>query len=204
MNNRLVLSHVGENVNVRCLTTREVLDLRQKLAKRINQRMLRLEKAGFTEKQGGAYADYLDILNRFYGGKKRIPENRNIFKSRPESEVKAMQALLKEKTSTVQGWYEVLEKRKKKLSEYGIEFKDTTEMSLFFKSYAFDLISRLYSSKQAISFVGKSLRESDASDIKEILLKLEEFRGRTDPDLADDVARSLGFKGEIDALKYKR
>lgn len=200
----------GQDVNPYKINEKELARLYTSLAKRLNQRMVRLEKAGFTSESGGAYADYNVILKKF-GYSKRIREkikfdysDRNVLYMQLSSmrkQVKMMQDVLKEKSSTVPGWNSIIKKRREKLSEYGLEFKDTSEMSAFFQSYAFELISLLYSSEQAVEFVGKSLRDGDT--MNEIISKLEEFRDRTDIDRADDVAKSLGFSGEAEALKYK-
>lgn len=200
----------GQGVNPYKINEKELARLYTSLAKRLNQRMVRLEKAGFTSESGGAYADYNVILKKF-GYKKRIREkikldysDRNVLYMQVSSmrkQVKMMQYILSEKSSTVPGWNSIIKKRREKLSEYGLEFKDTSEMSAFFQSYAFELISLLYSSEQAVEFVGKSLR--DGNTMNEIISKLEEFRDRTDIDRADDVAKSLGFSGEAEALKYK-
>lgn len=200
----------GQSVDPYKINEKELARLYTSLAKRLNQRMVRLEKAGFTSESGGAYADYNVILKKF-GYKKRIREkikldysDRNVLYMQVFSmrkQVKMMQYILREKSSTVPGWNSIIKKRREKLSEYGLEFKDTSEMSAFFQSYAFELISLLYSSEQAVEFVGKSLRDGDT--MNEIISKLEEFRDRTDIDRADDVAKSLGFSGEAEALKYK-
>lgn len=200
----------GQDVNPYKINEKELARLYTSLAKRLNQRMLRLERAGFTSESGGAYADYNAILKKF-GYNKRIREkinfdysDRNVLYMQISSmrkQVQMMQNVLKEKSSTVPGWNSIIKKRRKKLSEYGLEFKDTSEMSAFFQSYAFELISLLYSSEQAVEFVGKSLRDGDT--MSEIISKLEEFRDRTDIDRADDVAKELGFSGEAEALKYK-
>lgn len=200
----------GQDVNPYKINEKELARLYTSLAKRLNQRMVRLEKAGFTSESGGAYADYNVILKKF-GYKKRIREkikldysDRNVLYMQVSSmrkQVKLMQYILKEKSSTLPGWNSIIKKRREKLSEYGLEFKDRSEMSAFFQSYAFELISLLYSSEQAVEFVGKSLR--DGETMNEIISKLEEFRDRTDIDRADDVAKSLGFSGEAEALKYK-
>lgn len=200
----------GQGVNPYKINEKELARLYTSLAKRLNQRMVRLEKAGFTSESGGAYADYNVILKKF-GYKKRIREkikldysDRNVLYMQVSSmrkQVKMMQYILSEKSSTVPGWNSIIKKRREKLSEYGLEFKDRSEMSAFFQSYAFELISLLYSSEQAVEFVGKSLR--DGYTMNEIISKLEEFRDRTDIDRADDVAKSLGFSGEAEALKYK-
>lgn len=200
----------GQDINPYKINEKELARLYTSLAKRLNQRMLRLERAGFTSESGGAYADYNAILKKF-GYNKRIREkikfdysDRNVLYMQLSSmrkQVQMMQNVLKEKSSTVPGWNSIIKKRREKLSEYGLEFKDTSEMSAFFQSYAFELISLLYSSEQAVEFVGKSLRDGDT--MSEIISKLEEFRDRTDIDRADDVAKSLGFSGEAEALKYK-
>lgn len=200
----------GQSVDPYKINEKELARLYTSLAKRLNQRMVRLEKAGFTSESGGAYADYNVILKKF-GYKKRIREkikldysDRNVLYMQVSSmrkQVKMIQYILREKSSTVPGWNSIIKKRREKLSEYGLEFKDTSEMSAFFQSYAFELISLLYSSEQAVEFVGKSLRDGDT--MNEIISKLEEFRDRTDIDRADDVAKSLGFSGEPEALKYK-
>lgn len=200
----------GQDVNSYKINEKELARLYTSLAKRLNQRMVRLERAGFTSESGGAYADYNVILKKF-GYNKRIREkikldysDRNVLYMQISSmrkQVQMMQNVLKEKSSTVPGWNSIIKKRREKLSEYGLEFKDTSEMSAFFESYAFELISLLYSSEQAVEFVGKALRDGDT--MSEIISKLEEFRDRTDIDRADDVAKELGFSGEAEALKYK-
>lgn len=200
----------GQDVNPYKINEKELARLYISLAKRLNQRMVRLERAGFISESGGAYADYNAILKKF-GYNKRIREkirfdysDRNVLYMQISSmrkQVQMMQNVLKEKSSTVPGWNSIIKKRREKLSEYGLEFKDTSEMSAFFQSYAFELISLLYSSEQAVEFVGKALRDGDT--MSEIISKLEEFRDRTDIDRADDVAKELGFSGEAEALKYK-
>ena len=200
----------GQDVNPYKINEKELVRLYTSLAKRLNQRMVRLERAGFISESGGAYADYNVIIKKF-GYNKRIREkikldysDRNVLYMQISSmrkQVQMMQNALKEKSSTVPGWESIIKKRREKLSEYGLEFKDTSEMSAFFQSYAFELITLLYSSEQAVEFVGKALRDGDT--MSEIISKLEEFRDRTDIDRADDVAKELGFSGEAEALKYK-
>ena len=187
----------GQNVNVKSLTTSELLQLRRKLAKRINQRMIRLERKGLT--QGGAYADYQDILNRFFGGAKRIPENLNIYKHLPKSEVSAMQKLLKEKTSTVQGWNEVMDARVQTMYDrYGIKFKNNFELADFINSLEFEVMKKNYDSKQLLRMIGNSAMTPD--EVKEAY---HSFVGKQDRNTATEIAKMLGFKNESEALKYK-
>lgn len=194
---KIPLATSGQNVNVKTLTTSELLQLRRKLAKRINQRMVRIEAKGLT--QGGAYADYQNILNRFFGGAKRIPENLNIYKHLPRTEVSAMQKLLKEKTSTVQGWNEVMEARVQTMyKKYGVQFKNNQELYDFINSLEFEALSRLYSSKQALRLI-----EHSKMTLDEVRYLLNRFRYSTSKDNASIIAEELGFKSEAEALKYK-
>lgn len=194
---KIPLATSGQNVNVKSLTTSELLQLRRKLAKRINQRMRRLEAKGLT--QGGAYADYQDILNKFFGGAKRIPENLNFYKHLPKSEVTAMQRLLKEKTSSVQGWNEVMQNRVQTIyKRYGVQFKSNQELYDFINSLEFEALSRLYSSKQALRLI-----EHSEMTLDEVRYLLNRFRYSTSKDNASIIAEELGFKSEAEALKYK-
>lgn len=193
----------GQNVNPNTLTTAEALQLRRQLAKRLNQRMRRLKAKGFDSEVGGAYADYQDLLARFFPGRSTIPENldNEKYKGLPRTQVKAIQKILKEKTSTVQGWREIIDQRQKTLStEYGINFRSKEEMKLFFKSEVWKWTQRFYDSKQTMRLISHKL---DDSTISEILEDLEKFRERTDPDMADTIAKRLGFSGESEALKYR-
>lgn len=61
-------------------------------------------------------------------------------------------------------------------------------------------MQRFYDSKQAMRLISHKL---DDSTISEILEDLEKFRERTDPDMADTIAKQLGFSGESEALKYR-
>lgn len=200
---KIPLVRSGENINVNKLTTKELLNLRRKLAKRLNQRMKRLEDKGFTAERGGAYADYQDLLNRFFGGAKRVPENLTTFgKGTFKSQVKALQKILKEKTSTVQGWREVIDKRLETFKlKYGIDFKSNNEMFDFIRSEEFKKAASLYDSKQALRIIGK--KQSDGADIDEIQESLKEFRSKTDRNVAEQIALKLGFTSEASALKYR-
>lgn len=194
---KIPLATSGLNININLLTTSEQLELRRKFAKRINQRMVRLEKKGLTK--GAAYADYQDLLNKFFGGVKRIPENKKIYKHLPRAELKAMQALLREKTSTVQGWHEIMDARVRTIkARYGIDFKSNYELYDFITSLEFKSLSKLYDSKQALRLIAHS--QEDIDNVKEML---SQFRDSTDKNKADIIAKKLGFTGEAEALKFK-
>ena len=202
-NPKIPTTSKGLNVNPNMLTTLEALQLRRQLAKRLNQRMRRLKAKGFDAEVGGAYADYQDLLARFFPGRSTIPENleNEKYKGLPRTQVKAIQKILKEKSSTVQGWREIIEQRQKTLSDkYGITFKSKTEMSLFFKSEVWNWMQRFYDSKQAMRIITHKL---DSSNVKKIIEDLEQFRERTDEEMAEVIAKRLGFSGEAEALKYR-
>lgn len=194
---KIPLATAGLYNNVNVMNTSEQLEIRRKLAKRINQRMVRLEKKGLTK--GAAYADYQDLLNKFFDGATRIPENKKIYNHLPRTELKAMQSLLKEKTSTVQGWNEIMEARVRTIKErYGIEFKNNYELYDFITSLEFKNLSKLYDSKQALRLIAHS--QEDIDDVRKML---SQFRESTDKNKADLIAKKLGFSGEAEALKYK-
>lgn len=202
-NPKIPTTSKGLNVNPNMLTTLEVLHLRRQLAKRLNQRMRRLKAKGFDAEVGGAYADYQDLLARFFPGRSTIPENleNEKYKGLPRTQVKAIQKILKEKSSTVQGWREIIDKRQKTLStEYGINFKSKEEMKLFFKSEVWKWMQLFYDSKQTMRIISHKL---DSSTVKKIIEDLEQFRERTDEEMADVIAKRLGFTGESEALKYR-
>ena len=193
----------GLNVNPNMLTTAEALQLRRQLAKRLNQRMRRLKAKGFDSEVGGAYADYQDLLAKYFPGRSTIPENldNEKYKGLPRNQVKAIQKILKEKSSTVQGWREIIDQRQKTLrTKYGINFKSKEEMRLFFKSEVWKGLLRFYDSKQTMRIISHKL---DDSTVSEIIKDLEKFRERADPDMADMIAKELGFSGEAEALKYR-
>lgn len=202
-NPKIPTTSKGLNANPNMLTTAEALQLRRQLAKRLNQRMRRLKAKGFDSEVGGAYADYQDLLARFFPGRSTIPENleNEKYKGLPRTQVKAIQKVLKEKSSTVQGWREIIDKRQKTLShEYGITFKSKSEMKLFFKSEVWKWMQNFYDSKQTMRIISHKL---DKSTVKKIIEDLEQFRERTDDEMADVIAKRLGFSGEVEALKYR-
>lgn len=201
--NKIPITSKGLNINPSRLTTQEQLELRRMLAKRLNQRMRRLKAKGYTAEMGGAYADFQDLLVRFFPGRNWIPENldNEAYKGLPRTQIRAMQSLLKEKSSTVQGWKEIISKRRNMLANtYGITFQSESEMNLFFKSQVWKWMQTLYDSKQTMRIISNKL---DEKTISQIIQDLEKFRNKTDENMADKVAKELGFSSESEALKYR-
>lgn len=200
--NYIALSSKGMTENINKMTTTELFQLRRMLAKRLNSRALSLERKGFTKT--GAYKDYENILNKFYGGKKRIPENmkNDEYKGTLKTQIKAIRKVLEEKSSTVQGYNEINDKRRRTLKEkYGITFKDNNEMALFFEHEQYRFASKMYGSGQGIEVLANKVNASDKSK-QEIMDSLQEFRDKNDITKADDVAKMYGFDSDVETMRY--
>lgn len=200
--NYIQLSTKGMTENINKMTTSELFQLRRMLAKRLNSRALSLERKGFTKT--GAYKDYENLLNKFYSGRSRIPENmkNDEYKGTLKAQITAIRKVLEEKSSTVQGWNEINDKRRRTLKEkYGISFKSNNEMALFFDHEQYRFASKMYGSGQGIEVLANNLNASDRSKI-EIMDSLQEFRNKNNITKADDVARLYGFDNDVETMKY--
>lgn len=139
---------------------------RNRLAKMLNQRMLRLEKAGIDF---GAITKYKDWIEEYYGisktGKLRFPEKRTA-KSAEKWNVNV--SLRREldilnyfatgagwKTSTVSGAKDVVRKRREKFEFMGLKFPSDEVMNEFLKSESWQALKKIYGSSLAIRLVGK-------------------------------------------------
>lgn len=104
-----------EDIDVSIITdVKELQSIRRKLAKRANQRMLRLERAS-SKVSGESYADFGSIrLAKFYlGDKRRFSESATAISSLKNlrKEINVLQKFLSSKTSTVQGIREIEDAR---------------------------------------------------------------------------------------------
>lgn len=104
-----------EDIDVSIITdVKELQSIRRKLAKRANQRMLRLERAS-SKVSGESYADFGAIrLAKFYlGDKRRFSESATAISSLKNlrKEINVLQKFLSSKTSTVQGIREIEDAR---------------------------------------------------------------------------------------------
>lgn len=189
-----------ENINK--MTTSELFQLRRMLAKRLNSRALSLERKGFTKT--GAYKDYENLLNKFFKGRSRIPENlkNDEYKGTIKAQITAIRKVLSEKTSTVQGWNEINDKRRRMLKEkYSITFKSNNEMVLFFEHEQYRFASKMYGSGQGIEVLANKLESSNKS-MQEIMDSLQEFRDKHNIEKADEVAQMYGFANDVEMMRY--
>lgn len=182
-----------------------VADIRRKLAKRANQRIVRLERA--TSKVTGESYSKIGIINetrgyieRTYGKtKKRFSESINYAKNdidRLRLEILALQRFLNAQSSTVQGIRQTEEKRIKAFAEgrygpryhlYGtlakpIKFASVKEFYDFLGSDTFrNLISAGFTSEQIIDIYDQSAdRAHNAEEATERMEEaVEQFRAKS-------------------------
>ena len=172
--------------------------IRNKLAKRLNQRMRTLEKAGIDY---GAIREYKDYLEKYYPGRKRLPEKG---KQRPSnvsyrSQIYKFQSIMDMPTGSLSGINAINRKRMRTFKErYGIEFKDTEELKAFVESEYFADLTKIYKSKQAVRIIAES-----KYDLEEIQGRYQTFRAKTGRDIisSSNLLRVLGFRNKSSVLK---
>ena len=168
---------------------------RNRLAKLLNQRMLRLERADIDY---GAITKYKDWIKEYYGvsktGKLRFPEARteNGIKNwkhrvslRRELDVLSYFASADWETATVKGARK-LEKRRLENFEkkYGIHFPSTKVMNEFLESESWKVLKKIYGSSLALRLAGRRTyskggagRKSTVAAMDERLQKFLKSRG---------------------------
>lgn len=139
---------------------------RNRLAKMLNQRMVRLEKAGINY---GAIAQYKDWVKEYYGesktGKLRFPERRTASSA---SKWKHNVSLRKELdklnyfastnwiTSTVSGTRQLEKQRKENFENaFGLHFPRVEIMNEFLESESWKVLKKIYGSALALRLAGK-------------------------------------------------
>ena len=167
--------------------------LRRKLAKRANQRIVRLERAssnitGEAFNEFGAVTDAYSYLERQKKGRKRFQERADAITDTMElrREISVLQGFLGSKTSLVSGIREIEMQRIRtfesgnwgKTSRYTgkarreIKFASTKEFYEFLSSKTFQgLVRSGYTSEQLVEIYDEA-RESEEAD--EVLAKMEE------------------------------
>lgn len=182
------------------ITPEQMAKERNKLAKRLNQRMLRLERRGITT---GVIQEYKDWVEKFGTSGGRISEKRRAKGISLRAEYFKIQSMLQAPTGTITGWKNIQAKRMKTFeSRYGIKFSSGQEFVDFIQSEYFKELSKLYDSKQAIRIVSESKYKPD-----EIMDRIENFKAKTGKSgLATwELLRSLGIrsKAKIPSIIYE-
>lgn len=174
---------------------KELYAIRKKLAKRLNQRMRRLESAGIDY---GAIKIYKQDVARYYPGNKGFKES--LGKTAGISvkhEISLLQNLLNLPTSTLPGIKKI---RKKAMgtfeTRYGVKFKNVQEYEEFISSETWKKLDELFGSGTALDMIATSQKT-----VAEIQKDVESFIAKTDRYTSSDIAIQLGFKSLPDALK---
>ena len=165
------------------ISTRELRELRNRLASVANQRLRAIEKAssnisGQAYTEYGAYEKAEEYLERF--GKRRftakdVTTSKNkMSRSELQREVVELQGFLNSKTSTVRGYRAVERQRVRTFQGKGIQFADTKEFYDFLNSGEFAGLRKALSSDK-ISEKYDEMRESMSHE--QIMKALSDYRG---------------------------
>lgn len=211
-------TEIGINVYQEAYTVGQLQDLRRKLAKRANQRIVRLERAssditGESFAEFGAVQDAYDYLEHQKKGRKRFRETLGALNDTNElrREITVLQGFLGRKTSLVSGQREIEKKRIETFetgkwgslyrmtgtTRKGIKFSSTKEFYNFLNSSLFKgLIAAGFSSEQIIEIYDSAI-ESYQGKEEEILDRMQEaleaYRSGQNISIKDLVKR-LGMK----------
>lgn len=177
---------------------KELYAIRKKLAKRLNQRMRRLEAVGIDY---GAIKIYKQDVARYYPGNKGFKESLGKTKGiSVKHEISLLQNLLNLPTSTLPGIKKI---RKKAMGtfeyRYNVKFKNVQQYEDFIASSTWKKLDELYGSATALDIIAKSQKT-----VSEIQKDVEEFISKTDRYTSSDIAKELGFKSLPDALKQAK
>lgn len=156
--------------------TEELYKLRRKLAKRANQRLLRLER-GTSKITGeklsyGAYdiaQSYLKATGRTSGRFSEVLSPKDMSDGYVAREVMELQKFLSMKSSTVKGMREIEKKRVEAFESKGIskEMAEDPEFYKFLNSQTYELMSSLVDSDKIIDFMHRAY--SSGASVDEIV-----------------------------------
>lgn len=174
---------------------KELYAIRKKLAKRLNQRMRRLEVAGIDY---GAIKMYREEVARYYTGNKGFKESLGKTKGiSVKHEISLIQDILNRPTSTLQGIHRI---RKKAMNtfegKYNVKFKNVHEYEDFIESETWKKMEDLFGSNTTLDIIATSNKT-----ISQVRKSVDEFIKKTDKYKSEDIAKELGFKSLSDALK---
>lgn len=174
---------------------KDLYAIRKKLAKRLNQRMRRIEAAGIDY---GAIKMYREEVVRYYAGNKGFKESLGKTKSiSVKHEISLIQNLLNRPTSTLQGIHKIRKKAMNTFEEkYNINFKNVQEYEDFINSETWKKMENLFGSNTALDIIATSNKT-----ISQVRKSVEEFIKKTDKYKSEDIVKELGFKSLSDSLK---
>lgn len=174
---------------------KELYAIRKKLAKRLNQRMRRLERAGIDY---GAIKMYREEVARYYTGNKGFKESLGKTKGiSVKHEISLIQNLLNRPTSTRQGITRIRKKAMHTFEEkYGVKFKNVQEYEDFIESETWKKMENLFGSSTALDIIATSDKT-----ISQVRKSVEDFIKKTDKYKSEDITKQLGFKSLSEALK---
>ena len=177
---------------------KELYAIRKKLAKRLNQRMRRLESAGIDY---GAIKMYRKEIARYYAGNKGFKESLGKTKGiSVKHEISLIQNLLNRPTSTIQGIRNIHKKAQHKFEElYNVKFKNVSQYEDFIDSKTWEKMEDLYGSGTALDLIAVSKKS-----VEQIRKSVEDYIAKTDKYTSSDIAKQLGFKSLADALKQAK
>lgn len=177
---------------------KELYAIRKKLAKRLNQRMRRLEAAGIDY---GVIKMYREELARYYAGNKGFKESLGKTKGiSVKHEISLIQNLLNRPTSTLQGIHRIRKKAMNTFEEkYNVKFKNVQQYEDFIDSKTWEKMEDLFGSSTALDIIAISNKT-----ISQVQKAVEEYITKTDKYTSSDIAKQLGFKSLSDALKQAK
>lgn len=177
---------------------KELYAIRKKLAKRLNQRMRRLESAGIDY---GAIKFYKHDVARYYPGNKGFKESLGKTKGiTVKHEIRLLQILLNLPTSTLPGIKKIRKKAMGTFEDrYNVKFKNVQQYEDFIASSTWKKLDELYGSATALDIIAKSQKS-----VSQIQKDVESFIAKTDRYTSSDIAKQLGFKSLPDALKQAK
>lgn len=177
---------------------KELYAIRKKLAKRLNQRMRRLESAGIDY---GAIKMYREEIARYYAGNKGFKESLGKTKGiSVKHEISLIQNLLNRPTSTIQGIRKIHKKAQHKFEElYHVKFKNVSQYEDFIESKTWEKMEDLFGSGTTLDLIAVSKKS-----VEQIRKSVEDYIEKTDKYTSSDIAKQLGFKSLPDALKQAK
>lgn len=172
-------------------------------AKSMNQRMRRLEKAGFGGEAPASRAFYVmrTEISRWFPGAKKFSEQRGVYE---KMNVRRVKAILREleyikslKTATVPGTRQAMKNRRDKFEEKtGVKFESTEQFTRFWNSGVGKFLFDLLGSDEALEMILHSPKDLDQI-ITDVKAWMEHDNG--DKDNADVIASLMGYQDLADA-----